>query len=55
MKIKSESYPNRIRRIAEDLSKIRNIHGMAHSVEKLRIIANEIEENLKKALQKKPD
>jgi hypothetical protein len=53
VKIKSESYPDRIRRIAEDLSKIRNVYGVDHSVEKLRMIANELERNLKKALLKK--
>ena len=53
MKIKSESYPDRIRRIAEDLSKMRNVYGVDHSVAKLRMIANELEHNLKKALLKK--
>ena len=53
MKIKSESYPDRIRRIADDLSKMRNVYGVDHSVEKLRMIANELENNLKKELLRK--
>ena len=53
MKYKSESYPDRIRRIAQELSQMRNIHGVNHSVEKLRMVANELEHNLKKAPLKK--
>ena len=49
MKIKSESYPDKIRRIATDLSKMRNVYDVDGSVEKLRMIANELEHNLKKA------
>lgn len=55
VKIKSESYPDRIRRIAEDLTQIRNVYETDHAVEKLPMIANELERNLKKALLKKPD
>ena len=49
MKIKSESYPNKIRRIAEDLRKIRNHYAVDSSVDKLHKVANELERNLKKA------
>ena len=48
MKIKSESHPDRIRRIAHELSKFRDKYEVDHSVEKLRMIANELEHNLKK-------
>jgi len=53
MKLKSESYPDKIRRIADDLSRMRNLYEVDHSVEKLRMIANEIEHNLKKSPLKK--
>ena len=53
MKIKRESYPDKIRRIAEDLSQMRNIYDVDRSVEKLLMIANELEHNLKKTLLKK--
>ena len=53
MKLKSESYPDKIRRIAEDLSQIRNLYEADHSAEKLRMIADELEQKLKKSLQKK--
>jgi hypothetical protein len=53
MKYKRESYPDKIRRIAEDLSQMRNLYEVDHSVEKLRMIANELEHNFKKALLKK--
>jgi len=48
MKIKSESYPDKIRRIAEELSRMRNLYEVDHTVEKLRMIANELEHNLKR-------
>jgi len=48
MKYKRESYPDRIRRIAEDLSQMRNMFEVDHSVNKLRIIAKELEEVMKK-------
>ncbi len=48
MKLKAESYPDKIRRIAADLSQVRNLYGMDHTVAKLRMIANELEQNLKK-------
>jgi len=53
MKLKSESYPDRIRRIATELSQMRNLYAVDHTVEKLRMIANELEQNLKKALPEK--
>jgi hypothetical protein len=53
MKIKSESYPDKIRRIAEDLSQMRKLYELDHSVEKLRMIANELEHEFKKAPLKK--
>jgi len=53
MKLKSESYPDKIRRIADYLSRMRNLYEVDHSVEKLRMIANEIEHNLKKSPLKK--
>jgi len=53
MKYKTESYPDRIRRIAKDLSQMRNVHGVDHTVEKLHMIATELERNLKKAVLKK--
>jgi len=53
MKLKSESYPDQIRRIAEDLNRIRHLYEVDHTVEKLRMIANELEHNLKKIPQKK--
>jgi len=53
MKIKRESYPDKIRRIAEDLSQMRNIYDVDRSVEKLLMIANELEHNLKKNIAEK--
>jgi hypothetical protein len=53
MKYKRESYPARIRRIAEDLSQIRNLYEADHSAEKLRMIADELERNMEKSLPKK--
>ena len=49
MKLKSESYPEKIRRIAHDLSRLRNQYEVGQSVEKLLVIANELERNLKKS------
>ena len=54
MKYKRESYPDRIRRIAEDLSQMRNLYEADRSAEKLRMIADELEQNIKKSLSKKP-
>ena len=53
MKIKSESYPDRIRRIAHELSKFRDEYEVDNSVEKLRMVANELEHNLNKSPRKK--
>ena len=53
MKLKSESYPDRIRSIAEELSKIRNMYPVDHPVEKLCMIATELEHILKKGPLKK--
>ncbi len=52
MKLKSESYPEKIRRIAHDLGRLRNQYEVDHSVEKLRMIANELERSLKKSPRK---
>jgi hypothetical protein len=49
MKLRSESYPDRIRRIAQEVSQLRNLYQVDHSVEKLRRIANELEQVLKKS------
>ena len=40
MKLKAESYPDKIRRIANDLSRIRNVVEVDRTVETLRTIAN---------------
>jgi len=53
MKLRSESYPDRIRRIAQEVSQLRNLYQVDHSVEKLRKIANELEQVLKKSSRKK--
>ncbi len=53
MKLRSESHPDRIRRIAQEVSQLRNLYQVDHSVEKLRMIANELEQVLKKTPLKK--
>ncbi|MEE4217846.1 MAG: hypothetical protein V2I48_09565 [Xanthomonadales bacterium] len=53
MKLKSESYPDRIRRIAQEVSQFRDSYPVGHSVEKLRMLANELEQILKKSPRKK--
>ncbi len=53
MKLRSESYPDRIRSLAQEVSKLRNLYQVDHSVEMLRMIANELEQVLKKAPLKK--
>ena len=53
MKIKSESYPDRIRRIARELSKHREKYEVGQTIEKLRLIANELEHNLNISPRKK--
>ena len=47
MKLKSNSYPDRIRQIAQELSRLRNQYEVGQSVEKLLMVANELERNLK--------
>jgi hypothetical protein len=53
MKLRSESYPDRIRSIAREVSKLRNMYQVDHSVEMLRMIANELEQVLKRTPLKK--
>lgn len=48
MKLKSESYPDKIRRIAHELCRLRNQYDVDQSIEKLQMVANELERNLKK-------
>jgi hypothetical protein len=48
MKLRSESYPDRIRSLAQEVSKLRNLYQVDHAVETLRMIANELEQVLKK-------
>ena len=48
MKLKSESYPDKIRRIAHDLSKLRGQYKVDHLVQKLSMVANELELELRK-------
>jgi hypothetical protein len=48
MKLRSESYPEKIRRIAHDLNRLRNQYEVDRSVEQLRMIANELELSLKR-------
>jgi hypothetical protein len=53
MKLKSESYPDHIRRIAHDLGKLRGQYEVNHLIQKLRMIADELERNLKNPPRKK--
>jgi hypothetical protein len=53
MQIGRESYPDKIRLIADELSKFRDKFEVDHSVEKLRMIANELELSFKKPPRKK--
>jgi len=53
MKLRSESYPDRIRRIAQEVSQLRNLYQVDQSVENLRMIANDLEQVLKKTPLKK--
>ena len=50
MKLKRESYPDKIRRIAQDLSQMRSRYEVDDSVAKLRMIADKLENEFKKAL-----
>ena len=53
MRLKAESYPEKIRRIAHDLSRLRNQYEVDRSVEQLRMVANELELSLKRLPHKK--
>ena len=53
MKLKSESYPDHIRRIAHDLGKLQGQYEVNHLIQKLRMIADELERNLKNPPRKK--
>ena len=53
MKFKSETYPDRIRQIARDLGQVQNVYEVDQTVEKLYMIANELERNLKKGPRRK--
>ena len=53
MKLRSESYPDRIRRIAQEVSQLPNLYQVDHTVAKLRMIAHELEQNLKNTPRKK--
>jgi hypothetical protein len=55
MKIQRESYPDRIRRIAQELGPYRKSYPVDHPIRKLQIIADELEQILKKAPVKKPE
>jgi len=48
MKLRSESYPDRIRSIAREVSQLKKLYPVDHSVEQLRMIASELEQVLKK-------
>lgn len=48
MKLKSESYPDKIRRIANDLARLRKQYDVDQSIEKLHKVASELERKLKK-------
>jgi hypothetical protein len=50
MKLKSESYPDRIRRIAREVGQLRRQYPVDEPVEKLRAVADELERVLKKRL-----
>ena len=47
MKLRSESYPDKIRRIARDLGQLQSQYDVERTIEKLRLIANELEFQLK--------
>jgi len=52
MELKAQSYPDRIRRIAQELSRLQASYGLENTVRKLRTIADELERELKKATRK---
>ena len=47
MKLKSDSYPEKIRRIAHELSRLRNQYDVDQTIDRLHVIANELERKLK--------
>lgn len=53
MKYQRESYPDRIRRIAQELGPYQNSYPVYHPIKMLQIIADELEQVLKKAPLKK--
>ena len=53
MKIKSQSYPDKIRRIAMDLKRMRISPEVDSTADKLGMIANELEQKLSDALRGK--
>jgi len=53
MKARTETYPEKIRSLAAGLSQFRNLYPVDPSVEKLRRIADEVEQILKKPPQKR--
>ena len=46
MEYKQEPYPEQIRRIAEDMTQMRELYELDFAVEKLRRIADELAERL---------
>lgn len=52
MELKALSYPDRIRRIAQELSRLQSSYGVGNTIRKLRVIADELEIELKKAARK---
>lgn len=53
MKIKSQSYPDKIRRIASDLKRMRISPEVDSTADKLGVIANDLEQKLKEASARK--
>lgn len=53
MKARTETYPEKIRSLAAGLSQFRNLYPVDPSVEKLRKIADEVEQILKKPPHKR--
>jgi hypothetical protein len=52
MELKAQSYPDRIRRIAQELGRLQVSYGVEKTVRKLHVIADELEVQLKKAARK---
>jgi hypothetical protein len=53
MELKAQSYPDRIRRIAAELGRLQASYGVGNTVRKLRLIADELEGQLKQASRKR--